>query len=167
MRYSNNWPSCTYDLETDEGEGIGWSDERFQTIAQVNVLSGEDGSDDQIRGILTIDQVHVHPGDTRRKWLDDQVRGIQTIDQFLVLSGDEWGGRWWSDETVFKLTKFTYELKTHEEDVTLEVFKQLTKFTYDLETDEEEGVYWSDERYCYWPSSLARTSWRGRNRMIK
>ena len=127
MRYSNNWPSCTYDLETDEGEGIGWSDERFQTIAQVNVLSGEDGSDDQIRGILTIDQVHVHPGDTRRKWLDDQVRGIQTIDQFPVLSGDEWRGRGRSDETVFKLTKFTYELKTHEEDDHIRGFQTIDK----------------------------------------
>jgi hypothetical protein len=49
------------------------------------------GWDDQMRGLQTIDQVHVLPGDWRRMkrmgW-DDQMRGLQTIDQVHVHPGD-------------------------------------------------------------------------------
>ena len=52
------------------------------------------GWDDQIRGLQTIDQVHILPGDGWRGWDgDDQMRGLQTIDQVHVLpKDDEEGG---------------------------------------------------------------------------
>jgi hypothetical protein len=38
----------------------------IQSITQVHLHSGDRGRDDQIRGILTIDQVDVLPGDGGR-----------------------------------------------------------------------------------------------------
>ena len=63
--------------------------------------------DDQVRGLKTIDKVHVLPGDRRRGWSDevlkqltkftyglemgnkdDQMRGLKTIDKVHVRPGD-------------------------------------------------------------------------------
>ena len=161
----------------DEEEGMGWSDERSsnnwpssRTIwRQVKRM----GWDDQMRGLQTLHQVHVHSGRrVKRMGWDDQLRVLQTIDCVHVLSGDGW--KEWDDKIrweVFKqlikftypleresyqkqeqnlIDKFTYFLEMHKEDgmIRWEVLKQLAKFTYFkfLETDEEKGMRWSDER---------------------
>ena len=143
----------TYNLEIDEKDGMGWSEERYSN----NWLSS-----------------HTIWRQTKRTGWDDQMRDIQTIEQVHIPPGDGWRGwdgmiRW---EIFKQLTKFTYILETNEEDRMgwsderysnnwtsshtswrwmkrmgwddQEIFKQLTKFTYIL----DDG-------------------WRGRDRMIQ
>ena len=134
------------------------------------------GWDNQIRGLQTIDQVHVLARDKRRgrdgmiRW--EVFKQLTRFTYFLETdkedgwsderSSNNWSSsrtRWrqmrrgWDGMTrweVFKqLTKFTYLLETDEEDGmgwSDEVFKQLTKFTYELKTDKEDGMRWSDKR---------------------
>ena len=120
----------TYKLETDEEDGMGWSDERSKNNWPISRTCWRRmkrmGWDDQMRDLKTIDQVHVLAGDGWRGWSDDQMKDLKTIDQVHVLAGDGWRG--WDGM------------------IRWEILKQLTKFTYALETDEEDGMGWSDER---------------------
>ena len=45
------------------------------------------GYDDRMRGLKTIDQVHVLSG--KRIGYDDRMRGFKTIDQVHILPGEE------------------------------------------------------------------------------
>ena len=143
----------TYFLKTDEEDGMGWSDERSSSNWPSPRTNWRRmmriGWDDQMKGLQTIDQVHVQTGDGWRGWIgwsderssnnwpssrtswrrmkrmrwDDKMRGLQTINQVYLLSGDGW--------------------RRQNETIRWEVFKQLTKFTYPLEMDEEDG--WDDQ----------------------
>ena len=93
----------------------------------------------------------------KRKGQDAQMRGLQTIDQVHIHPGDRWKERngivrW---EVFKQLTKTTYELVTDEEvwmDDQKRGIQALTKLTYELGTDEEDGMGKSDERYSNkWP----------------
>ena len=124
----NQLTKFTYQLETDEEDGMRWSDRDIKNT--------------KIR--------------TSWRWMkrmgwDDKMRDLKPIDQDHVLPRDGWRGwdgmiRW---EILNQLTKFTYFLETDEEDGDDQMrdLKPIDKITYSLETDEEDEIWWSDERY--------------------
>ena len=138
----------TYSLETDEEDGMGWSDERYSNNwpSSRTFWRRMKGMDGMIRWEILKQLTkftYCLETDEGDGW-DDQMRDIKTIDQVHVRSGDRWRG--WDGM------------------IRWEISKQLTKFTYSLETDEENGMGWSDERYSNnWPSS--RTPWRRMKKM--
>ena len=119
--------------------------------------------DNQMRDIQKIDQVHVHSGDRWRAW-DGMIRReiFKTIDQVHVHSGDGWRGcedQMGGLKTIDQVHVPTGDRWKWNRMIRCEVIKQLTKFTYILKTDEEDEMGWLDERSSNnWPSS--RTNWR-------
>ena len=87
----------TYRLEMDEEDGMGWSHERYSNNWPSSLTSWR-----QMKGMGS----------------DDQMRGIQSIKQVHLLSGDGWRG-WYGmvRQEIFKqLTKFMYHLVMGKED---------------------------------------------------
>lgn len=97
---------------------------------------------------------------TKRMEWDDQIRGLQTMEQIHILSGDGWKG--WGEmigwEVLKELTKFMYYLlqtRMGWGDQMRDIQKQFAKITYSLKTDDEEGIGWSDDRYSNnWPNHI-------------
>ena len=179
----------TYDLETDEVDGMGWSVRDLKTFGQVHVLPGDGwrGWNGMMRWEIL---KHWPSSRTAWRWMkrmgwDDQweilkhlakftyfldtdeedgmgwsVRDLKTFGQVHVLAGYGWRG--WDGMMRWEiLNQFTKVTYELETDDDDEMrdLKTLAKFTYFLETNEE-----SDERsWNIWPSS--RTIWRRMKRM--
>ena len=141
--FSNIWQKFTYELETDEEEGLGWSDERYYNSPTSRTSwrrrkRKEYG--DQMRDFQTIDKIHVRAGDgSRGSDRMVQMTSMKKIDHVHVPPGDGWRGR---EEMIRRkvskqLTNLTYRLKADKKDgmiIKLEVL-QFTNFTYVLETE--------------------------------
>ena len=124
-RYSNNWRS---------------SRTHWKRIKRM----GED--EQQMRGIQTIDRVHLRPGDGWKGW-----KGMIRCGVFKQST---------SSRTPWRRMK-----KGWDKTIRWGIFKQLTKTTYTLERDEKDRKGRSDEGYSNkWQSS--RTLWR-RMKMMK
>jgi hypothetical protein len=146
----NNWQKFTYKLETDEANGIGFSDERYSKIwpssRTVWRRMKRKRRDNQMRGLRRIDP------SSRTSWrrIKRMIRYEMFKQLSYILSGDGW--RW--DRMIRR-----------------EIFKQLsvTKFTYSLETDEEDGMGWLDKRYSnnWLIHVLSWDIWRGCDGMIR
>ena len=167
----NQLTKFTYQLETDEEDGMGWSD---RDIKNTKIRTSwrwmkRMGWDDKMRDLKPIDQDHVLPGDGWR-W-DGMIRWeiLNQLTKFTYhLETNEEDGTGWSDRD-FKNTKFTCILETDEEDGkgwSGQILNQLTKITYFLERDEVNGQM-RDLKPIDQDHVLPRDGWRGWDGMIR
>ena len=154
-------------------ERIRWSDERSSNNWPSSRTHWrrmtKTGRDHQVRGLKTIDQVHVHSRDGWRRW--DGIISWEVIKKLTkftyFLETDEEDGMGWSDESSSNnwpssRTHWRQMKRMGWYDQIIRL--QMTKFTYRLVMEEEDRMVWSDERSSNnWPSS--RTVWRPMKRM--
>ena len=127
------------------------------------------GWDDQMRGLKTIDQIHVRSGDGWRGW-DDQIRDLKQLTKFTyALEMDEEDEMEWWDERSYnerpssrtnwrRMKRMGWDVQIRDlqaiEQVHVppgerwrgwdgmirwDILKQLSKITYDLQRDEERS----------------------------